>query len=168
MYDIVALVPMKNTSRRVPGKNYREFGDKNMVLFEYIISTLLCCKVIDKVVIDTDSDIIKDICQKKYKDIIIINRPAHLADDCIPMNDVIKYDISQVNSRFYLQTHSTNPLLSSKSIENAIATFKKNYPVYSSLFSVTQIQTRLWDQLTRSINHNPNIIIENARSSPSV
>ena len=32
-------------------------------------------------------------------------------------------------------------------------------PAYDSLFSVTRLQTRFWDQLTRPINHNPSILL---------
>ncbi len=35
-----------------------------------------------------------------------------------------------------------------------------DYPSYDSLFSVTRLQTRLWDQLGRAINHNPNILLQ--------
>ena len=33
------------------------------------------------------------------------------------------------------------------------------YPAYDSLFGVTRLQTRLWDQLARPINHNPAILL---------
>ncbi|MEK7253629.1 MAG: acylneuraminate cytidylyltransferase family protein, partial [Bacteroidota bacterium] len=33
------------------------------------------------------------------------------------------------------------------------------YPIYDSLFSVTRLQTRLWDELARAVNHNPNILL---------
>jgi CMP-N-acetylneuraminic acid synthetase len=36
----------------------------------------------------------------------------------------------------------------------------ENYPAYDSLFSVTRMQTRLWDQLGRAINHNPEILLQ--------
>jgi CMP-N-acetylneuraminic acid synthetase len=32
-------------------------------------------------------------------------------------------------------------------------------PAYDSLFSVTKLQTRFWDQLTRPLNHNPSILL---------
>ena len=35
-----------------------------------------------------------------------------------------------------------------------------NYPAYDSLFSVTRLQTRLWDELGRAINHNPAILLQ--------
>ena len=31
--------------------------------------------------------------------------------------------------------------------------------MYDSLFGVTRLQTRLWDNLTRAINHNPAILL---------
>jgi CMP-N-acetylneuraminic acid synthetase len=34
------------------------------------------------------------------------------------------------------------------------------YPAYDSLFSVTRLQTRLWDGLARPINHNPAILLQ--------
>ncbi len=39
-------------------------------------------------------------------------------------------------------------------------TFLENYPGCDSLFSVTRLQTRLWDQLGRAINHNPAILLQ--------
>ena len=75
------------------------------------------------------------------------------------MNEVLLYDSSQVDGDFYLQTHSTNPLLRSETVSRAIHTLEENYPAYDSLFSVTRVQTRLWDQLARPINHNPAILL---------
>ena len=37
--------------------------------------------------------------------------------------------------------------------------FLDKYPLYDSLFSVTRIQSRLWDSLARAINHNPAILL---------
>jgi CMP-N-acetylneuraminic acid synthetase len=69
------------------------------------------------------------------------------------------HDISKVKSKFYIQTHSTNPLLSIESLTNSLKFFKENFPTYDSLFSVSKKQTRLWDSLARPINHNQNILI---------
>ena len=75
------------------------------------------------------------------------------------MNDILLHDINQIKSKFYLQTHSTNPLLSSKSLNDSINIFKRNLPIYDSLFSVTRKQTRYWDSMARPINHNKNILM---------
>jgi CMP-N-acetylneuraminic acid synthetase len=94
-----------------------------------------------------------------FPQVIVIERPEALRADTIPMNEVLAHDTSQVQADFYLQTHSTNPLLRPDSISRAVRTFLENYPIYDSLFSVTRIQTRLWDQLGRAINHNPAILL---------
>ena len=76
------------------------------------------------------------------------------------MNEILTYDTSQVQGDFYLQTHSTNPMLSVETISKAINALLSSYPSFDSLFSVTRLQTRLWDQLGRAINHNPSILLQ--------
>jgi len=158
-YNVVALMPMRHTSMRVPGKNYRPFGDGRL-LFQHTLDKLLACKDIDKVVINTDSPTIREECAKNYGDsVIVLERPEELLGDMVPMNDILAYDVTQVDAKFYLQTHSTNPLVKSETFSSAISTFLENYPIYDSLFSVTRLQTRLWDQLARPVNHNQNILL---------
>lgn len=155
---IVALMPMRHRSERVPGKNYRPFGD-GKPLFHHMVDVMLACPLVEKIVIDTDSPEIKEQCAVKYPQVIVLDRPEHLRDGATPMNDVLLRDIQEVPSRFYMQTHSTNPLLRPETLGKAVETFFDNYPVYDSLFSVTRQQTRYWDPLGRAINHNPNILL---------
>lgn len=154
---IVALVPMRHNSERVPGKNYRPFGDRE--LYHHIIETLLDCELIDEVVINTDSPRIMEDASERFPQVRLIERPEHLRDGNVPMNDVLLYDVTQVEADFYLQTHSTNPLLSTETTTRAINLFLDNCSSYDSLFSVTQIQTRLWDVQAKAINHNSEILL---------
>lgn len=157
-YRLTALMPMRHTSERVPGKNYRPFGD-GRPLFHHMIDVLAACPQIDKIVIDTDSPTIKEDCTSCFPDVIVLERPQHLLDGMTPMNDVLLHDIAEVDSEFYLQTHATNPLLKNETMQKAIDTFFHRYPIYDSLFSVTRVQTRFWDSLARAVNHNPDILI---------
>jgi len=156
--DIVALVPMRHHSQRVPGKNYRLLAGKP--LFHYILETLLGCPEIREIVVDTDSLPVMDSLRQHFPQVRLIERPPDLRDDRVPMNEILAYDTSQVQADFYLQTHSTNPLLRATTISSAIQTFLANYPAYDSLFSVTRWQTRLYDQLGRAINHNPAVLLQ--------
>lgn len=158
MTKIVALVPMRHHSQRVPGKNIRPLAGKP--LFEYILQALSVCPEIAEIVVDTDSSVIADALATRFPNVRVLERPLHLRGDNVPMNEILVYDTSQVEADFYLQTHSTNPLLSSATIQLAIKTFLEHYPAYDSLFSVTRVQTRLWDQLCRPINHNPAILLQ--------
>ena len=155
---IAALVPMRHHSQRVPGKNYRMLAGKP--LFHHIISTLLECPEIDVVVVDTDSPEVLDGLRKHFPQVVALERPEHLRADTIPMNEILMYDTSQVQADLYLQTHSTNPLLRSSTIRQAIRELRSQYPAFDSLFSVTRLQTRLWDQLSRPVNHNPAILLQ--------
>jgi len=158
MSKIAALVPMRHHSQRAPGKNYRLLAGKP--LFHHIVETLLACQLIDEVVVDTDSQPVMQSLREVFPQVRILERPEYLRADTIPMNEVLTYDTSQVEADFYLQMHSTNPLLRYESIQRALQTFLSSYPMYDSLFSVTRLQTRLWDQLGRAINHNPAILLQ--------
>ena len=124
-----------------------------------MLDALVGCAEIDRVVIDTDSPTIQEHCAEQYPDVIVLDRPQHLLSGMTPMNEVLLHDVAQVQSEFYLQTHSTNPLLTGETLQRAIRTFFDSYPIYDSLFGVTRVQTRFWDGLGRAVNHNPNILI---------
>jgi CMP-N-acetylneuraminic acid synthetase len=154
---MAALVPMRHHSERVPGKNYRIFAGKP--LYHHIVGSLLDCSLVDEVVIDTDSPVIMEDASQNFPAVRLLERPEHLSGGDVPMNDVLLHDISQVQADYYLQTHSTNPLLTVGLITQAIQWFLDSYPVYDSLFSVTRLQVRLWDGLARAMNHNPAILM---------
>ncbi len=154
---IVALVPMRHESVRVPGKNYRPMVGKP--LYHYILETLLACPEIAQVVVDTDSPVILAGLAKDFPQVVALERPAELRADTIPTNEILVHDTALVPADLYLQTHSTNPLLQPQTVTRAIAALRAVYPAYDSLFSVTRLQNRLWDQLGRAINHNPAILL---------
>lgn len=154
---IVALVPMRHHSVRVPEKNFRLIAGKP--LYHFIISTLSNVKEIDQIVVDTDSPKIIEGFNHYFPKVKVIERPENLRADTVPMNEILLHDIEKVKGDLYLQTHSTNPLLKSATISNAINQLIANMPAYDSLFSVTKVQTRFWDQLTKPINHNPSILL---------
>ncbi len=155
---LVALVPMRHHSQRVPGKNYRPLAGRP--LFHYIIDTLLAVPAIEQVVIDTDSEPVIDGLKASYPNVRILERLPELRGDAVSMNDILLYDTAQVESDFYLQTHSTNPLLRAATVSRAVDAFVGGYPEHDSLFSVTRLQTRLYDAAARAINHDPSVLIQ--------
>lgn len=159
---ICAILPIKHKSTRVPRKNYRNFNGKP--LFMYILNTLLNSSNINHIIIDTNSETIKNMLKVYYKEnkkISLYERPEHLWKGTIPMNVILENVIKDLNLdyEFFFQTHTTNPLLQSKTIDNAIETFLQKYKEgYDSLFSVKQLNTRLYKNENNkiiAINHNP-------------
>lgn len=155
---IAALVPMRHHSQRVPGKNFRDLAGKP--LFHYILETLKQCPEISQIAVNTDSDLIQQDIARNYPGIMVIDRPERLRADSIPMNEILMYDTTQVTADLYLQTHSTNPLLKAATVSKAIKEFRRQVSLYDSLFSVTRLQTRLWDQNTLPINHDPDVLLQ--------
>jgi CMP-N-acetylneuraminic acid synthetase len=149
---------MRHHSQRVKGKNYRELAGKP--LYQHILTTLNSCTEISKIIVDTDSQVVMDGIKDKFPEIEILIRPEHLRAEDTPMNEVLLHDTRQVEADFYLQTHTTNPLLTANTISTAIQVIRENFPAYDSLFSVTRRQTRYWDELGRAINHNPAILLQ--------
>lgn len=158
MIKIVALVPMRHHSQRVPGKNYRLLAGKP--LYQHIIETLLAVPEVNEIVVDTDSDPVMDGLWTNFPQVKIINRPEHLRADDMPMNEILIHDTGLFPADFHLQTHSTNPLLKAGTISKAIQALLAEYPKRTSLFSVTRWQTRFYDKDGNAVNHNPRELIQ--------
>ncbi len=155
---IVALVPMRHHSQRVPGKNYRSLAGKP--LYQHIVEALLAVPQVDEIVVDTDSPPVISGLRSSFPAVRILERPEELRGDEVSMNDILLHDTSQASADFYLQTHSTNPLLRAATISRGISAFLASYPEHDSMFSVTRLQTRLYDAAGRAINHDPAVLIQ--------
>lgn len=161
---VCALMPMKSHSERVPNKNLKLFCGKP--LYHSMMNQLLLAQTIDRIVVDTDSPDIKNDIKKNFDDIIIIDRPTSIQGDFVSMNKIIAYDLSIVEGKDFMQTHSTNPLLKAKTIDNAVKQYLTDIKKYDSLFSVTKLQTRLYDKNLIPVMHNPRKLIRTQDLEP--
>ena len=162
---IAALLPMKGNSERVPNKNLKLFNGKP--LFHIIIDKLIKSRYINKVIINTDSNLISESAINKYHDFISINkRPKSIQGDFVSMNKIIEYDLNNSDSDIYIQTHSTSPLLTIKNIDAAIEKMLSNSTNFDSIFSVTKIQTRFYSENGNPFNHDPNNLLRTQDLEP--
>ena len=148
---------MRHHSERVPGKNYRPMAGKP--LFHHILETLGSVPELDCLVVDTDSPAILEGLAAHFPGVTALTRPEHLRAGEISMNEVLLHSTAQVEADWYLQTHSTNPLLRPETVSGAIRALLDGLPAYDSLFSVTRLQTRLWDRDGSPINHDPGVLL---------
>jgi len=154
---VIALLPMKGHSERVPNKNLKIFNGKP--LYHRVLKTLLECELIDQIMINTDGEKIKEDVRFNFNfnKVIINDRPESIRGDYVSMNKIIEYDLNISDADIYLQTHSTNPLLTKESLANGLKTYiqllaeKK----VDSLFSVTKLQSRFYYEDAKPVNHNP-------------
>ena len=150
---ITALVPMKGHSERVPNKNLLPFCGRP--LFYWVLKSLQNSAYIARIVVNTDSNDIAQNVLRYFASVHVINRPETICGDFVSMNTIIAYDLSQIEGEHFLQTHSTNPLLTTEMIDRAIECYFKFLGTNDSLFSVTRLQTRLYWHNGQSINHDP-------------
>lgn len=157
-YEVTALVPMKGHSERIPSKNSKLLGEKP--LFFYILENLESAKYVSEIIINTDSPKILSLVKENFPEIILIKRPKELLGDKVSMTPIIEHDLKYVKTKHFLQTHSTNPFLTSKTIDNAIKVYFDNLEKgFDSAIGVNVYQTRFYDDKKHPINHDPNIMI---------
>lgn len=162
---IVALLPMKANSERVKGKNFRDFAGKP--LFRWILDELLATESIDQVVINTDAkEILIDNGLIESDRILIRERKPELCGDLVSMNLILADDIANISADTYLMTHTTNPLITSKTIQKAINIFEENQSSHDSLFTVNKTQTRFYREDLSPVNHNPDNLIRTQDLEP--
>jgi CMP-N-acetylneuraminic acid synthetase len=160
--EVKALIFMKANSERVPGKNIRPLCGKP--LFHWIMESLSRSQFIREVIINTDSPLIAEDAEKHFGATIHF-RPDWLCGDMVGASPLIDYDIKNTDGEYFLQTHSTNPMLTAETIDRAIHTFF-GQSLHDSLFSVTPVQTRMYWPDGRGINHDPDRLIRTQDLTP--
>ena len=161
--EITALLFMKGHSERVPRKNLRPFYGKPLLY--WILESLDRSKYISKILINTDSEEIADTA-RSFFDVKIHMRPEYLLKiSSNEANQIMEYDIMNHESEYYLQTHSTNPLLETATIDQSIETFL-NQNNHDSLMSVTALQSRFYWSDGSGINHDPKKLVKTQELSP--
>lgn len=163
---LVALLPIKAHSERIPGKNFRPFCGKPLLL--WVLDTLLSLKAVEQVVINTDAPAkIRRFAGRRPR-ILLRERKPSLRGDKTSMNRVLADDVENVPAAVYLMTHVTNPLLSPASILAAVRRFRAARARGSadSLFTVNRVQTRFYRADGSPVNHDPDRLLRTQDLEP--
>jgi len=166
-YNTVALLPMKAHSARVQGKNFRLLAGRP--LFRWILDSLLELPEIEAIVINTDArGILAENGLISGGRIIIRDRVPELCGDFTSMNLILGNDIDDVFAERYIMTHTTNPLLSGKTIRAALVAYEKGVAANTcdSLFSANRCQSRLYRTDGSPVNHDPRKLIRTQDLEP--
>lgn len=86
----IAIIPARGGSKRIPGKNSRNFLGKPLIA--YSIETALRSGLFDKVIVSTDSSEIKDISESLGADVPFM-RPEALSNDMVGTRPVTAHAI---------------------------------------------------------------------------
>ena len=148
---MIVFVPIKETSQRVPNKNFRMFGSEP--LYKH---TLLKLKN-HNVFVDTDSKrLIKDISKdSRLKHVQVYERKQSLRGHHVSVCDLIKnFIIKKKVKETIAQIHVTSPFLKVETLENAFL----NIAEHDSVVSCNTYNSRFWRKEQYGfcpINHNP-------------
>jgi CMP-N-acetylneuraminic acid synthetase len=137
MVRIVAFVPIKFHSERLPGKNFLPL--KGKPLCRYIFETLLQSKKIDETYVYCSNEKIKESIPKE---VIFKKRPESLDKNEIKGIDIYKSFVNEVDADWYVLAHATSPFLKTNSVDSALEKILKEG--YDSAFSVKRVQTFCW------------------------
>ena len=148
-----AFIPIKTTSKRVPGKNFRELN--GVPLYKYIISNAVESHAFDEIYIDTDSDEILSYAETLNLKTII--RLDELAADDANGNDLLNYHHKKFpNFKYYFQLFATAPLLKPDSIFECVNKLTESNEC-DSILTVTKECGWFWFK-GNPVNYEPSIL----------
>lgn len=163
---VVALLPIKAHSERVPGKNFRSFAGRP--LFRWILDTLLSLDLVDRVVINTDGqELLREHGLIESDRVVVRSRAEAICGDHVSMNAVLANDVAAVPADAYVMTHATNPLLRAGTIQRAWDAFIEGQRQgHDSLFTVNRVQTRFYREDGSAVNHDPDRLLRTQDLEP--
>ena len=131
--NILALIPARAGSKRLPGKNIKELCGKPLIA--WTIEAALKSKYLDQVIVSTDSNEIAKI-SKQYGATIPFIRPENIAQDTSSTTEVINHCLDFLKEERFthvLLLQATSPLRVSNDIDLAVDTLleKKANAIYS-------------------------------------
>ena len=125
---IIAILPARGGSKRLPGKNIRDLNGKPLIA--WTIDAALGSRYIDTVCVSTDDLTIKGIAERYGAEVPFL-RPARLASDNASTVDVVEHAIEfyeQVQKEQYdilIVLQPTSPLRTATDIDESIESFLK-------------------------------------------
>jgi len=149
--EVVAFLPCRAGSERVPFKNTRQFDSHGQSLFDIKIAQLIACENIDRIVVSTNDEKIVDatasVCRQHGERILLDRRPDHLCSSATLTDDLIRYVPTIIPSGHILWTHVTSPFVESADYSNVIYRYFEalSSGEHTSLMTVTRLQGFMWN-----------------------
>ena len=156
MKKVLALIPARGGSKGIPNKNIKLFNRRPLI--EWSIKLALKSKLIDKVVVSSDSQKILSISKELGAEVIL--RPKNISVDNATTESAISHCIKYFNNNYetIILLSPTSPLRKKNDLDNAIKFFYSNK--LDSCFSGSKlIDFLIWnydkiDKKYKSINYD--------------
>lgn len=153
MSEVVALIPARSGSKGVPDKNIRLLGEHPLIAWSIMAAKK--SKLIDRIIVSTDSSFYADIA-KKYGAEVPFLRPVEISSDISTDYDFIHHAIEWLSihhekPKWIAHIRPTTPFRNPSEIDRAISLFKGNQ-IASSLRSAHEMSESAYK--TFEINTN--------------
>ena len=134
----IAIIPARGGSKRIPGKNIKEFAGKPLIA--YSIDAAKASGLFDKIIISTDSEEVAEVAKSFGADVPFI-RPKELSNDLVGTRPVTNHAIKFCIEHFYKPEfccciYATAPFLQAKYLQQGLDSLKQHSDK-SFAFSVT-------------------------------
>tara|TARA_B110000263_G_C15310132_1_gene512622 strand:+ start:2548 stop:3237 length:690 start_codon:yes stop_codon:yes gene_type:complete len=149
---IIAIIPARGKSKRIPRKNIKEFCGKPMIAWS--IEKALESKIFDRVIVSTDDKSIAKIAEKYGAEVPFL-RPSNLSDDYTGTIPVIKHAVNWALDNIgpidlVCTIYATAPFLEVSDLSKGLKILNKNN--FQVAFSVTSFDFPI--QRALKINKN--------------
>ena len=165
---LLALIPARGGSKRLPRKNILDFCGKPLIA--WTIEAALKSKYVDHVVVSTDDNDISNISSQYGADVPFI-RPNNISLDHSNLVEVVEHALKKLEEsgchyEYVILLQPTSPFRTSKHIDAAVELLvKKNS---SAIISVTKaINNPLWANTIPENGSMDNFIQENIKNKRS-
>jgi len=151
----VALIPVREGSKRVKKKNFRNFYN-NKSIFDIKIEQLKKSKLINKIYVSSDSKMVQKLC--KEKDIKFLKRESKYCNDhrSYQWTEIHNSILSKIPGNPYVAWCLTTAPTFSR-FDQAIKEFKKKEKYYDSLVGVLPSKNFILNENGLPDNFNPGI-----------
>ena len=137
------LIPLREGSKGIPGKNFRKLGDR--LLFEYPLNLITSLYPDMEICVATDSIIIKDILKSRYSNVNIFHRSNDSATDEAKIEKLIHEFIlsrSTTQDEIIILIQATTPFLCKSDLEQLMRSIRKNE--FRSCLSCCRLKRFIW------------------------
>lgn len=136
--SIVALIPARAGSKRVPGKNFRALAGYPLIF--WAIRAAKDAGIFAKIIISTDAD------YAQTENVMAIRRPPEYAQDNSPDIDWVKHALKDIKADAFAILRPTSPFRTVQMIARAWDHFLQNQPADSlrAVEPVRQHPGKMW------------------------
>ena len=166
---IVAVIPARGGSQRIPGKNIRDFCGQPIM--KYAIDAAKSSDIFDQVIVSTDCPKIADVARKCGADVPFM-RPAELADNFTTTAPVLRHAIQELSKsgqtlEYVCGIYPTAPFVQPEHLRTGLATLRQtgakvvipvttfDFPIFRGVgISSNGEMTLLWRDILKNWNEH--------------